>query len=137
MKKNHKAVQSSEKYKFTTSVPLKNLSTGNQYCLPLLPTLKCYFFQIKIFFNFLLALRPHQNKTTWLISIAGNQINGNIFFWQNNEVYQKFIYEKSISFVSLIMLYDHRNTIMYKALGPIIYNNRDKFICLGYLCLCQ
>ena len=39
--------------------------------------------------------------------------------------------------VSLMIFYEHRNTIVYKVLGWVICGIIDKLICLDYLCLHQ
>ena len=44
---------------------------------------------------------------------------------------------KKLTFISLIMFYDHTNKIMFNVLGYIICKNFDNFICLNYPCLVQ
>ena len=57
--------------------------------------------------------------------------------YQDHEDYQNIVDEKSVNVISLVMLYDHRDTIMFRVLGYDIYTIINKFICIDFLCLIQ
>ena len=43
----------------------------------------------------------------------------------------------NISVISLMMLYDHRKTIMFRVIIDVINTSVDNYICLGYLVMIQ
>ena len=49
----------------------------------------------------------------------------------------KNVDKKSVNVISLIMFDEHRDKIMSRVLGSVVYIFFDKFICIDYLCLIQ
>ena len=51
-------------------------------------------------------------------------------------MYQKFVNEENVTFISLIMFYEHNNTF-FRVFLSVAYTIIDHFICIHYLCIFQ
>ena len=127
------------KWEYQTCIPFKTVIKENKDRLPLrhMDKRKIYDKNTSIFrfqvgymrYPILEKHRTHREQDINMFSSA--------FQEKNNEGYQIYIAEKYVLFISLIIFYHNRKTVLYKMIGYVVYLFIDNLIFLDYLGMIQ